>query len=123
MSVLASGRGSRQGGGGFEAGVTTAVKWTTPAPRRQLTHWVHPEVTDYLSEFCDAGVPARQEPASGRSAGWPGARAGRDGLIVCMADSVDEAFLARCPRLRVVAATLKGYDNSTLKRAPAAGCG
>ena len=34
-----------------------------------------------------------------------------DGLIACMADRVDEAFLARCPRLRIVAATLKGYDN------------
>ena len=34
-----------------------------------------------------------------------------DGLMVCMADSIDEAFLAGCPRLRVVSATLKGYDN------------
>ena len=33
------------------------------------------------------------------------------GLIVSMADSVDEAFLSGCPRLRVVSATLKGYDN------------
>jgi phosphonate dehydrogenase len=28
-----------------------------------------------------------------------------------MADSIDEAFLAGCRRLRVVSATLKGYDN------------
>jgi phosphonate dehydrogenase len=30
---------------------------------------------------------------------------------VCMADSVDDAFLAGCPRLKVVSAALKGYDN------------
>ena len=30
---------------------------------------------------------------------------------MCMADSIDDAFLARCPRLRVVSATLKGYEN------------
>lgn len=28
-----------------------------------------------------------------------------------MADQVDEAFLVGCPRLRVISATLKGYDN------------
>jgi phosphonate dehydrogenase len=47
---------------------------------------------------------------------WPAARvlelaAGAEGLIACMADRVDGAFLDRCPRLRIVAATLKGYDN------------
>jgi phosphonate dehydrogenase len=28
-----------------------------------------------------------------------------------MADTIDDAFLAECPRLRIVSATLKGYDN------------
>ena len=73
-----------------------------------VTHWVHPEVAGYLAEFCDPVLP---------DAGvWPrpqlaGLAAGASGLIVCMADRVDEAFLAGCPRLRVVSATLKGYDN------------
>src|ERR1700728_2673024 len=79
-------------------------------PRVVATHWVHPEVTDYLKEFSVPVVPPR-EPGV-----WPTARVlelARDaeGLIACMADRVDEAFLARCPRLRIVAATLKGYDN------------
>jgi phosphonate dehydrogenase len=79
-------------------------------PRVVVTHWVHPEVQGYLDEFCDAVVPSRAEGL------WPRARVaelagGADGLIVCMADSIDEAFLAGCPRLRVVSATLKGYDN------------
>jgi phosphonate dehydrogenase len=79
-------------------------------PRVVVTHWVHPEVTAYLKEFSAPVVPP-EEPGL-----WPAARVlelARDaeGLIACMADLVDEAFLARCPRLRIVAATLKGYDN------------
>jgi phosphonate dehydrogenase len=79
-------------------------------PRVVVTHWVHPEVARYLAGFCDAVIPAREEGV------WPrekvaslGAEA--DGLVACMADKVDEAFLSGCPRLRVVSATLKGYDN------------
>lgn len=79
-------------------------------PRVVVTHWVHPEVAGYLSGFCDAAIPSRAEGV------WPrqeviGRAAGADGLIACMADRVDGAFLDRCPRLRVVSATLKGYDN------------
>jgi phosphonate dehydrogenase len=74
---------------------------------RVVTHWVHPEVGDYLAGFCDAVMPARDEGV------WPKPRlaADADGLMACMADSIDEAFLAGCRRLRVVSATLKGYDN------------
>jgi phosphonate dehydrogenase len=79
-------------------------------PRVVATHWVHPEVAAYLREFSSPVVPP-EEPGV-----WPAARlleiAGEaEGLLACMADRVDEAFLARCPRLRIVAATLKGYDN------------
>jgi phosphonate dehydrogenase len=75
-----------------------------------VTHWVHSEVVSYLAGFCEPRVPSAAEGV------WPGARvaelaATADGLIACMADTVDDAFLARCPRLRVVSATLKGYDN------------
>lgn len=75
-----------------------------------ITHWVHPEVTAYLAEFCAAAQPGRDEGV------WPRRRvaelaAGAQGLITCMADSIDDAFLAGCPRLRVISATLKGHDN------------
>jgi phosphonate dehydrogenase len=79
-------------------------------PRVVVTHWVHPEVADYLAGFCDPVIPAPEEgvfPPPKTAA----LSAGADGLIACMADSVDEAFLSGCPRLRVVSATLKGYDN------------
>lgn len=83
---------------------------TASKPRVVVTHWVHPEVADYLSAFCDAAVPSREEGvfAPERVAGLA---ADADGLIACMADRVDDAFLDGCPRLRVVSATLKGYDN------------
>jgi len=83
---------------------------SVPMPRVVVTHWVHPEVAGYLAGFCAAVIPPREEGL------WPRERvialaADADALIACMADSIDEAFLARCPRLRVVSATLKGYDN------------
>jgi phosphonate dehydrogenase len=75
-----------------------------------VTHWVHPEVVSYLAGFCEPRVPSATEGI------WADARvaelaATADGLITCMADTVDDSFLARCPRLRVISATLKGYDN------------
>jgi phosphonate dehydrogenase len=75
-----------------------------------VTHWVHPEVGEFLTQFCDATMPSREVGL------WPRHKvaelaADADGLMVCMADSVDEAFLAGCPRLRVISAALKGYDN------------
>jgi phosphonate dehydrogenase len=83
---------------------------STRKARVVVTHWVHPEVGDYLAGFCDAVMPARDEGL------WPEPRlaelaADADGLMACMADRIDEAFLAGCRRLRVVSATLKGYDN------------
>ena len=83
---------------------------TVGKPRVVVTHWVHPEVADYLAGFSDALIPTRDQGVF--SAGQVADLAGSaDGLIGCMADRVDDAFLARCPRLRVVSATLKGYDN------------
>jgi phosphonate dehydrogenase len=75
-----------------------------------VTHWVHAEVVSYLATFCEPRVPPADQGL------WPAAwvaelAATADGLITCMADTVDDGFLARCPRLRVISATLKGYDN------------
>jgi phosphonate dehydrogenase len=79
-------------------------------PRVVVTHWVHPEVMDFLGSFCHPAGPA------GKGAVWSRgevcARAGdAAGLMACMADCVDEDLLAACPRLRVVAGVLKGHDN------------
>lgn len=74
-----------------------------------VTHWVDDDVLAYLAEFAEPVAPAERTVFS------PGevlAHA-RDasGILACMADQVDEAFLGRCPRLKVIGAALKGYDN------------
>jgi phosphonate dehydrogenase len=50
---------------------------------------------------------------------WPAAElcaraAEADGLLAFMTDHVDEAFLAACPRLRMIGCALKGADNFDL---------
>jgi phosphonate dehydrogenase len=75
-----------------------------------VTHWVHPEVVARLAEFCEPLMPSPEEGV------WPRAQLrarARDaaGLVVCMADRVDEQFLEACPQLRIVAGVLKGHDN------------
>ena len=44
-----------------------------------------------------------------------------DGLLAFMNDRVDAAFLAACPRLRVIGAALKGFDNIDVEAATNAG--
>src|ERR1035438_3348612 len=79
-------------------------------PRVVVTHWVHPDVADYLASFCDPVLPAGPGEVFAPDT-VADLAAGATGLITGMSDRVDEAFLAGCPRLRVISATLKGYDN------------
>jgi phosphonate dehydrogenase len=44
-----------------------------------------------------------------------------DAMLAFMTDQVDAAFLAGCPRLKVVGAALKGYDNIDVAAAERAG--
>lgn len=74
-----------------------------------ITSWVHPEVVDRLAAHCEVVPNATRE------------RLPRDeilrrasdaaAIMTFMTDSVDDDFVACCPRLRVVACALKGYDN------------
>lgn len=47
--------------------------------------------------------------------------AGADAIIAFMPDRIDDALLARCPRLRLVAGALKGSDNIDLAACAARG--
>jgi phosphonate dehydrogenase len=78
-------------------------------PRILITHWVHDEVIARLSQPFE--VIANQTRDT-----WPRERVLElardcDAIIAFMPDRIDDAFLAHCPRLRVVAAALKGVDN------------
>jgi phosphonate dehydrogenase len=74
-----------------------------------ISSWVHPEVRKLLAEACTV-VPndTRQALASEELR-----RRCRDahGLMAFMSERVDDAFLAACPDLRIIACALKGYDN------------
>lgn len=78
-------------------------------PRVLVTHWVHPPVIDFLAQrFEVVSNPER----STWSRQHVREEAGRcDAMMAFMPDSVDEDFLAACPRLKIVAAALKGPDN------------
>lgn len=74
-----------------------------------VTNWVHPEITDYLSKHFEVNVNPSREPWS--NDGLLARAADAHALLAFMTDRVDDAFLARCPQLRIVACALKGADN------------
>lgn len=74
-----------------------------------VTNWVQPEVLELLSGRCTVEANREREP-------WPPSEVlartrDADALLCFMTDRIDEAFLAQCPRLRIVACALKGADN------------
>ncbi|HEY6970497.1 MAG TPA: phosphonate dehydrogenase [Candidatus Angelobacter sp.] len=83
-----------------------------PSPARPLvvvTHRIHEQVKELLASGCTL-------VANDSSESWPREKIldlakEADGLMVFMPDSVDEEFLKHCPRLKIIAAALKGYDN------------
>lgn len=78
-------------------------------PKVVITSWVHPEVIDRLAEDCDVVPNTTQDRLACEEILQRAKDA--DAIMTFMTDSVDEAFLAACPRLRVVGCALKGYDN------------
>src|SRR5215471_2760053 len=86
------------------AGVPSVVR-----PLVVVTHRIHEQVKELLASRC--AVVANDYAES-----WPREKIldlakEADGLMVFMPDSVDEEFLECCPRLKIIAAALKGYDN------------
>jgi phosphonate dehydrogenase len=83
-----------------------------PCPQRPkvvVSHWVHNEVIELLARHCDL-VANNSRDSWSRDELIRRCR-DADGLIAFMPDAVDGAFLVACPRLRVIACALKGYDN------------
>ncbi len=78
-------------------------------PKVVVTHWVHPEVIDYLSRDCEV-VPNDTRDTLPREEIIRRCQ-GAQGLLVFMPDTIDDSFLDACPDLRVIGAALKGYDN------------
>ena len=74
-----------------------------------ITHWVHDEVIQLLRQTCTV-IPNETRATLSRAETLRRCR-DADAVMVFMPDSIDEAFLAACPRLAIIAAALKGYDN------------
>ena len=74
-----------------------------------LTHKVHEEVLEFLAPH---GELDRQSDAPYAAArGGVRRAATAHAMMAFMPDQVDGAFLAACPRLKIIAAALKGFDN------------
>ncbi len=75
-----------------------------------VTQRVHAEVAALLAQHSEVVMNEDPDRAWARDEVLDRAR-DADALMVFMPDSLDEAFLAECPRLKIVAAALKGFDN------------
>ncbi|HDZ71443.1 MAG TPA: hydroxyacid dehydrogenase [Aurantimonas coralicida] len=78
-------------------------------PRVVITHAVHQEVLDLLGAECD--LDANQTPETLPAEEVVRRVSQADAMMAFMPDRVDAAFLDACPKLRVIGAALKGYDN------------
>ena len=83
------------------------------------TNPVFPETRALLEEYADVEVNPHLEPWNYEEA----KERCRDavGLLAFMTDRIDATFLAACPRLRVIGAALKGFDNIDVRAATDAG--
>jgi phosphonate dehydrogenase len=79
-------------------------------PIVNITHWVHQPIIDYLSD-CGYQVLVNPSKDSLIRDELMARSAQAQAIMMFMPDSVDENFLRACPRLRIVAGALKGYDN------------
>ena len=78
-------------------------------PKVVLTHWVHPEIVELFREKADVVVNPDRKTLSMEELLKRAKDA--DALMAFMPDCIDEAFLKACPKLKIIAAALKGYDN------------
>jgi phosphonate dehydrogenase len=78
-------------------------------PRVVITHWVHPEVIEYLGPRCEVIRNLTRQTLSREEIVARAKEA--QAIMVFMPDVIDETFLKACPRLKIVSGALKGYDN------------
>ena len=81
-------------------------------PTIVVSHWVHPEVLELLGQ--SGAVIANPTRATLPRGEIIGRCRNADALLAFMPDVVDREFLDACPKLKIVAAALKGFDNFDL---------
>ena len=80
-----------------------------PRPKVVITYPIHNRVKQMLDAECE--VVANQGLDGWLPEKLVEVAREAQALMAFMPDRVDSAFLSACPRLRVIAAALKGYDN------------
>ncbi|NKC31083.1 NAD(P)-dependent oxidoreductase [Falsiroseomonas selenitidurans] len=83
-----------------------------PTPRILVTQPLYGRVLQRLTDFATVEMNPGPEPWAAAELRARAAEA--DGLLTFMTDHLDEAFLAACPRLRMIGCALKGADNFDL---------
>lgn len=78
-------------------------------PKVVITHWVHPEVIDFLSQKCEVLPNLTHETLPREEVVRRTVDA--QAIMVFMPDRIDREFLEACAGLKIVGAALKGYDN------------
>ena len=78
-------------------------------PKVIVTNWVHDPVIARLGAVAEVEANATREPWSANEVRVRCRDA--DALVAFMTDCVDADFLAACPRLKIIACALKGFDN------------
>jgi len=78
-------------------------------PLTVITHWIHPEVTEYLTQHCRLLLNDTRESLPRKELFLRLAQA--DAAMMFMPDWVDQELLNHAPRLKVIGAALKGFDN------------
>lgn len=84
-----------------------------------VTNQIFPETHELLSAHGTIMANTAQEPWLGHAV-LDNCR-DADAVMVFMPDRIDAAFIAGCPKLRVIGAALKGYDNIDVSAAERAG--
>jgi phosphonate dehydrogenase len=85
---------------------------TTGRPTVIITHWVHEQVIAFLETYFHVVANDTRESLTREELLKRCRHA--DGLMAFMPDCIDDGFLKACPRLKAIAAALKGYDNFDL---------
>ncbi len=84
-------------------------------PHCLVTCRIHPEVVEYLEQYCTLDL--NQTDESLRPEELQTRIKEADAVMMFMPDKVDETLLSAAPRLKVIGAALKGYDNFDIEAA------
>lgn len=74
-----------------------------------VTREVFDETLDYLAHYCE--VESNQQDVPFGPDSLAQRLAGKDGVVCCLTDRIDDKLLAGCPQLKVVANIAVGYNN------------